>query len=645
MRELIIIIINILFFLQIIVAQPTTYTTKKTTSAKAKKYFDAGNELFAEGKLERALRVYNDAIKADPAFIDAQIQWAAVQQELKNTDNAITGFERALTTAPGYEPKIYYVLAGLHSEKQQYDEAIKNYDRYLKFDNIHPDLRRKATLQKGNAAFAAEATKHPVPFEPKNLGAAINTGYPDYLPTLTADGKMLIYVIRIEGQEDFYFSIKENDTWTEGQPLTALNTPNNEASQSISADGKTLYYTICYRQDSYGGCDIYFSERNGDSWAAPKNLGNKINTSAWDTQPSLSADGNKLYFVSNRSGGFGGSDIWVSNKAVDGTWQTPINLGATINTTYDEISPFIHQDNQTLYFSSEGHPGMGDQDIFFSRRLQKDTAWTTPTNLGYPINTIAHEGSFIVSLDGKTGYYTSSRDNKPNEKIQTDLFSFELPVQDRPIASTYVKATVVDAVTGKKITAKLQYNNLTDKQFFSMLNTDNDGESLACLPTGKDYSLSVTKEGYTFYSENFALTEIKNADKPFVLKIELQPLATASTNTVTAKPIVLKNVFFEIGSAKLRSESQPELEQLRKLLSDNVGIKIQINGHTDNVGNDTDNQTLSENRAKAVYDFLIQKGISAARLSYKGFGESQPIDTNDSPDGRANNRRTEFQIE
>ncbi|MFT5801262.1 MAG: outer membrane protein OmpA-like peptidoglycan-associated protein, partial [Nonlabens sp.] len=429
-------------------------------------------------------------------------------------------------------------------------------------------------------------------------------------------------------------------------------------AQSISADGKLLVFTACTRRDGYGSCDLYFSEVIDGRWTKVANMGKEINSRARETQPSLSADGKAIYFSSNRGGGQGEMDIWVSKRDEDGAWGIPENLGEVINTTGVDRAPFIHQDGQTLYFMSDGHEGMGGHDLFYSRL--ENEVWGKPKNLGYPINTEADEGTLVISLDGKTAYFATDR-NKPGKrgkeeeymgKVDLDLFSFELYEEARPQPVTYVKATVRDAATRKKLAgAKVAFTDLETEKSHAFSTTDSDGEFLVCLPLGKNYSLNVTKEEYIFHSENFALDKINNLDKPFLLDIELQPvpiLTAVPTSTEGAlaegKPIILKNVFFETGSAELKTASLLELNRLKKLLTDHPTLVIRINGHTDNIGSDEDNLTLSNNRAKAVNDYLIINGISGDRLSYKGFGETKPISNNEIPEGRQSNRRTEFVV-
>jgi len=547
----------------------------------------------------------------------------------------------------------------------KHDEAIEHLELFLASNPKSEILIKKATQYIGKFKFAATATSNPVPFKPKSVSDNINSANAEYLPALTADGETMIFTRRVRGQEDFYVSSKKDGKWNLGIPLLDINDPvNNEGAQSISADGKFLVFTACNRRDGYGSCDLYYSEIRNGKWTPPANIGAPINTRGWESQPTISGNGNILMYASNRQGGKGGYDIWMSKRKPNGSWGKPENLGANINTAAQEQTPFLHPDMQTLYFMSDGHPGMGGTDMFFARK-QKDGTWGKPENLGYPINTEGHEGALIVSLDGKTAYFATDRkyDAFTGESIlkntatgkETDIYYFDLYEAARPQAITYVKATVSDAETNKKLIANVEIVDLAMQKTFTTSITDMDGEFLICMPVGANYALNVNKEKYLFHSENFALNQSATLEKPYVMNIALQPIkevATTSPSKPTtssevppkSKPIILKNVFFETGSAELQNVSVTELNRLKTLLVENENLKIQINGHTDNVGTEDANKSLSTNRAKSVYDWLIQNGINSNRLQYEGFGESVPIDTNDTNEGKQNNRRTEFVV-
>ena len=638
-------------------AQPTSgdYVTRKTAPEKVLKIYKKGISYTRKKENQKALKEFEKALKKEPRFIDAQIQWAAVHYDMKNFETAETGFEKVLKIDSNYKKKVMYTLALAEMKLKKFDEANAHFQSYLDSKPNNDILEKKAQKQIRNCKFMKDAYANPVPYKPQSLGENINTKLPEYLPSLTADGERLVYTARIYGQEDFLMSTKKNGVWQKGVPLGGVNTELNEGAQSISPDGKFIVYTACGRKDGYGSCDLYYSEVRDGRWTPPANIGAPINSRAWESQPSISADGRALYFTSNRKGGFGGKDIWVSYRQKNGKWGNPKNLGNVINSEYNDQSPFIHQDNQTLYFMSDGHPGMGGSDLFFARK-KNEKEWFTPKNLGYPINTEASEGAMILSLDGKTGYFASDIKNiKAGESVfesgtaggQTDIYSFELYPEARPQPVTYVQAFVYDEETKKKLSAKVDFVDLNSGELYASSFTDLDGEFLVCLPLGKNYALNISKEKYLFHSENFSLEKTQSLDDPFLLKVGLSPIkekpaATSEDPEVISPPVVLRNVLFATGSAELLPESTFELNKLLQLLEGNASLKIRINGHTDNVGSAEDNMVLSTNRAKAVFDFLVKNGIEVNRLKYKGFGETKPIDSNETDWGRQNNRRTEF---
>jgi outer membrane protein OmpA-like peptidoglycan-associated protein len=393
-----------------------------------------------------------------------------------------------------------------------------------------------------------------------------------------------------------------------------------------------LFFTGCNRPDGLGRCDIYISQKKGDEWGKPFDLSPPINTSGWESQPSISADGRTLYFVSNRQGGYGGYDIWKSTLTPKG-WGQPENLGPNINTAFNEQSPFIHADNNTLYFCSNGWPGMGNQDLFVTR-LGDDGKWGKPENLGYPINTHGDETALTLTADGATAYFAS---NNLKGLGGFDIYTFEMPVKLRPNIVTYVKGTVSDAKTKQPLESAVEILDLQNTQpVYQDYSSADKGDFLATLTAGKNYGLNISKSGYLFYSENFSLVGYQSSS-PFNIHVLLEPIEIGNK-------VILKNIFFDTNKFDIKPESTSELQKLVDFLLFNPTLRIEISGHTDNVGNDALNQTLSENRAKAVYDYLIANKLDAARLVFKGYGKSQPIAPNDTDDNRSKNRRTEFKI-
>lgn len=592
-----------------------------------------------QGQLEAAVKGLNELLEDAPAFTEGFHMRGTIHYDMQAYEAAESDLEKVLSLDPNYDALILYQLALAKKGLEKFSEAAEFFERFLA-----AGYQREALVERGkkhleDSRFAAEAVKDPIPFTPENIGAPINTADQEALPQLSADGNTLIFTRRINNQEDFYIAEKKDGEWANVKPLTALNTPFNDGAHSISADGRLMVFTFCQSGPDQGGCNLFFSEKCGGGWSRPEKIEGSVNTDAWEAQPSLSADGSLLLFVSDRPGGFGGKDIWACRRSLSGKWGKPVNLGEAINTSGNEISPFLHADGRTLYFSSDGRPGMGGIDLY-RVQLDENGKWGEVKNLGYPINTPDNEGAVSISLDGKTGFFAKSLKGQPD----LDIYTFPVYEAIAPFPVTYVQGNIYDEKTNKMIEARAELIDLATGRPVAILNNCEDGSYLVCLTAGKDYALNVNKEGYLFFSENFALQKA-NLNDPFQLDVPLQLIEPVSeTGETERKPVILKNVFFATASAELLPTSTNELDRLYQLLEDNPDMRVQINGHTDNVGGDEDNQMLSEARAKAVYAYLLEKGVSAERLKYKGFGETRPIAENDSATGRQQNRRTEFEV-
>jgi outer membrane protein OmpA-like peptidoglycan-associated protein/tetratricopeptide (TPR) repeat protein/ribosomal protein L24E len=605
---------------------------------KAQNHFDAGNNLYAFGHYVQADSLLKLAIESEKNFIDAHwLLGNMYLDDMRKFDDAVTELKIVEQLNPHFSDLLFLKIGYALFNKGDYDEAKKYFHSFIEVKGVTPDYEREAKSMIKNCDFAKEAVKHPVPFKPINLGSGVNSPEDDLMPALTADEKYL-YFTRLERigrfhDENIFVSENRNGQWLEAQPLgETINTLQyNEGAHCISPSGKYLFFTSCDRPGSYGGCDIYFSKKTGGEWEPGKNLGPVINTGAKETQPYISGDGRTLYFVSSKAGGFGGGDIYSSELGDDGQWGTPKNLGPNINTEFEEERPFIHPDGQTLYFTSRGHVGMGGADLFMSHK-QPDGTWGEAINLGYPINTPGDEIGIYVTGDGKWAYFASEQ---PDTKGGMDIYKFEMPDNIKPFPVSYVKGTVTDKANGSALNTRIQFFDLGSGALYSSASSDpKSGEYLATLPTGKNYACQITKEGYLFYSANFSLEKEKEG-LPYTMDIQLQKIQVGSA-------VVLNNVFFESNSYELKNDSKTELNTLIQLLTKNPSLKIEIGGHTDNSGIEKDNEGLSQNRAKSVYDFLITKGIAAGRLSYKGYAATKPIGENKTAEGKAKNRRTEF---
>ena len=584
-----------------------------------------------------SIKHLNEALALDPKFVDVYLTRSNVYAAIKDYAASVVDFDIAMRMDSVYS-KVYLLpysisLAGVG----KFQQALNAVNEFLATPSLNQQSLKAGNYRKSVYLFALDyEKKHPAKdyvFAPVNLGENINTKDLEYFPSLTIDGKKMIFNRRINNDEDFYESDLVDGKWSKAEPLGGkVNTNLNEGAQNISQDGQLLIFTGCNYPEGEGSCDLYFSVMTNNGWSEPQNLGPVVNTDLWESSPSLSPDKRDLYFSSRRPGGFGGSDIWVTHRMLTGKWSRPENLGEAVNTSGDEGCPFMHADNETFYFTSNGHTGYGMTDLFFSKKVN-DSSWVVAENLGYPVNTIDDEGSLIVAADGKTAYYASDgADNKGG----IDIYSFQLREDIRPLKTLWVKGKVFDKKTNTGLPSSVELTDIKTGNLISKIQTDEDGNYLVTLPVGKDYAFNVNRKGYLFYSDNFSLQK-NNSDSAFIVNIPLQPIEKGAT-------IVLKNIFFETGKFDLQNESKSELNKLVTLLNDNPNLKIQIDGHTDNVGQEKDNLLLSTNRAKAVVGYLLSKAINTQRLTYKGFGSSKPVANNTTEAGKALNRRTELSI-
>ncbi|WP_183565134.1 OmpA family protein [Mucilaginibacter sp. SP1R1] len=614
-------------------SQQNQYTT---TNRGALKYFAAASQNLDDHLYDDAIANLKKAINEDSKFIEAHVQLADVFRLKHQYKQAIEQYLNAIALNPEFNRSVYLKVGEIEITEAKYTQAQQHIEKYLTYADITPQNNVYAQKLIKDCVFSIQAMQHPVAFKPVNMGPEINTANDEYLPVATADESMLIFTRKIGSNEDFYKSLNNKGEWQTATYLSdQINTAEyNEGAQSISQDGKYLFFTGCNRPDGMGRCDIYIAQKKGDGWGKPADLSAPVNTPGWESQPSISADGRTLYFVSNRAGGYGGYDIWKSTLTDKG-WGKPENLGPNINTSYNEQSPFIHPDDSTLYFSSNGWPGLGNKDIFVSR-LGKDGKWQKPENLGYPINSNGDENGLTLTANGNYAFFASDNPNL-NGYGGYDIYTFELPVNVRPHMVTYVKGSVSDAKSKQPLEAAIEIIDLQNNQpVYQDYSDDDNGNFLATITSGKNYGINISKSGYLFYSENFSLVG-HQAKNPFNITVTLSPIEVGNK-------VILKNIFFDTNKFELESESKAELLKLIEFLTTNPTLRIEISGHTDNIGPDQINQTLSENRAKSVYQYLINNGIVAARLVYKGYGKTQPIAPNDSEENRAKNRRTEFKI-
>jgi len=612
-------------------------------SKKIDAIYNNAKEKAQGGDRAKAIELLAQILKLDSSYYQAHFALADIYHETGKPELEINHLRSGLRKSGDNFPLGYKFLAQVLYAKGNYEEACENIRRY---EQIKKSLDSEEKRLLESCSFAKEALKNPVPFRPENIGRGVNTVDDEYWPCLDAEGKELIFTRLLKfssngqklafPQEDLYRSVKDSGKWLKSTPLTSVNTPENEGAQCISADGRLLFFTACGRPDGMGSCDIYMSVRKNGEWSQPVNLGAPVNSSAWETQPSISADGHYLYFTSNRKGGKGKMDIWRAEKigiTPDGfpVYGKVINMEG-INTPGDDLSPFIHADNKTLYFASDFWPGMGGKDLFVVKVENNKTS--VPVNLGYPINTTGDEVGMVVDIEGKNAFFTSNIKGEGGR----DIFSFHLPQNVQPGKVSYVKGKVFDKKTGVTLLPDIRLFNLSSNQELQHIYPfENEGEFLLCLPLGNNYGLTVEKEGYLFCSKNFNLEHSYSKAEPLALNIGLDPVEPG-------KVTILDNIFFETDSFNLKAESKTQLNEILVFLKNNPGWIVEIGGHTDNQGSEAHNIQLSGKRADAVVNYLIENGIPAKRLRSKGYGFSKPVANNSTEEGRAANRRTEFKI-
>jgi outer membrane protein OmpA-like peptidoglycan-associated protein len=645
----------VLLFTQFSFAQslpPGTYTS---TNKKAVKFFEEAKLDYELKKDAESEKLLNKTLQEDPNFVEAHMLYAYLLIEKRNIKEGIAHFQKAIELNPKFFPRNFFDLGLAQLLSADYDNAVKNLESFLKFERINPNTKDQAEQYLKNARFGSNAMKNPQPFKPVNVGPGINTADYEYFPALTADGNTFMFTRNIAQsrnssagaqQEDFYISKKVNGAWQTANPIPSVNTAGNEGAPTLSADGQFMFFASCMEMSGdygsadrkgYGSCDIFYSQKQNGKWSTPVNAGQQVNTRNWETQPSFSSDGKTLYFIrgSVTREGIKNPDIYSATVGEDGKFGEAVRLSDVINTPFKEESVFIHPDNQTLYFSSEGHPGMGGLDIFISRR-QADGSWGKPVNLGYPINTVTDENSLLVDANGKLAYFASEREGGYGG---LDIYQFDLPESIRPEKITYVKGLTYNAKTKVPTDAAFELIDLETQQSVTKAFSNSAGEFLVTLTSNHNYLVNVSKPGFLFYSDNFSLKDkVADYSKPYQLEIPLQPIDTGYT-------IELKNVFFDVNKWDLKPESKAELEKVIQFLKTNPSLKVEFGGHTDNSGDKVFNKTLSANRAKAVYDYVIQNGgIVATRLSYKGYSDTKPKVPNDTPENKAKNRRTELKV-
>jgi outer membrane protein OmpA-like peptidoglycan-associated protein len=640
-------------------------------SQSLKEVLSKGDKLFQKKDYDNALNTYLQAYTMAPEDPETNFKLGVSYLHTEKKSKSLEFIKKAYDTRPEVDIDIEFHIAQAYQYNHRYEEAISHFTSFKKKNKKLSDI---ADHKINECHIGDSLFKHPAYVEIENIGNIINSPFHEYSPLLSADANMMIFTSNRstdldqikEGTnfEDIYVTHRDGERWKEPEKISeVLNHEFHDAASSLSADGKTLF--LYYEE---GAGDIYISKLQDGNWSVPTPLNKNINSPHhWETSACISADGKKLFFTSNRPGGYGELDIYVSELDSKGNWGKAVNLGPTINSTLNEDSPFIHADGVTLYFSSDGHPSMGSNDIFKSE--WKNGRWSKPENLGYPINSIDYDGFFSLSPDKKTGFYSAMREDGIGN---ADIFQIKFidppppppiveepvvvkepePVQEGPAdyvdpiielhknlkVVTVLKGKVIDEISSAPLHATITLvNNENNTVVTRITSKAGTGDFELIIPHGGNYGVATEANGYLFNSINFNLPQFA----------EYQEIDThiLMVKAEVGSKVVLKNIFFDTGRSDIKSESAAELEKIHQLLVGNPYLKVQINGHTDNTGNATTNMALSLQRAQAVVKYLIEKGIEGTRVSAKGFGSDRPLVSNDDEaEGRAINRRTEIEI-
>lgn len=593
---------------------------KVSANKKVRQGYEEAMSLYREKRYEDALKLLDKTAVFD-RFAELYFLKADIYNKQKNRQAEIEAIEQGLALDSLKYTGYYYFLAENYMLRGEYEKARTAYKQYLKKDKKQQNAVR-ARQQLKNCEFAIQAL---AAGKKKERELFITSDRDVYWPSLDVTGETVLYTSLDEGVENIRMRKGEKTFFL------PLNTAENEGTQSMTADGQMIYFTGCGRPDSRGSCDIYVAYRLSDSlWSEPVNLGEPVNTDAWEAQPAVSPDGRHLFFASTRPGGRGGSDIWYStllSRNGDGTqrWSEPKLL--YFNTPGQEMAPFLYYDGKTLFFASDSYTGMGGMDIY---KVNLEEAGE-PVNLGISINSHENEMGFVVDATGKKGYFTSVQDGKRN------IYRCELDEGLQCPETAYLKLRIRDEEGKPVVPEQLVVQALGQRDTLALYNGMYvHSEMSVCTPAETVLLLSVLKMGYLYYSDTLRVGRA-DFNRPAEREIVMRKIRENSS-------LILKGIFFEVDDYSLRPESEAELQQLVAFMQRNPGIQIEIAGYTDNNGTDEYNIRLSENRAFEVYKYLFLHRVKKERMTYKGYGKANPVAPNDTEEGRARNRRTEIRV-
>lgn len=636
-----------------------------------------GDYYFSKGRssITLALGYYVKANDFNPNNAQLNFKIAQCYLRARPESLALHFLKKAIELDPQVSEEYYLILGKAYQRNMKFDMAIT---AFLDFKStLNPEQAEKYRTQIAKYIQECEVGKemvaHPVRVFIDNLGGAVNSEYADYWPVINVDESRLYFTSRRSNTfggdidehdeqyyEDIYSSDFQNNYWAAaenmGQPV---NANSHDAVVGRSPDGQML---LIYRNDGRNGGDIYWTELRGVQWSKPRAFPKPINSPYHESSATISYDGKRIFFVSNRPGGYGGKDIYYCNRLPNGKWDDAVNIGSSINSKYDEIGVYMHADGKTLYFSSDGHAGMGSFDVYKSH-YEKDY-WSEPQNLGYPINSPDPDAFFTIGASGRQAYYSSVREGGMGDQdiylitflgpekqmvdqtedqlltmghYSTMQISMEDKIQIVEHQLTLLKGVVSDALNNKPLDAEIELVDNEENRVLAVFHSNSvSGKYIVSLPAGRNYGIAVKAKGYLFHSENFILSD-SSGYQEVIIDIALKPIAVGSK-------IRLNNIFFEYEKSDLSSTSIAELSRVLRLMEENPKLKIEVLGHTDNVGSRDYNLKLSTRRAQSVADYLVSKGVNSSRIKYVGYGFDKPVADNASEEGRILNRRSEIKI-
>lgn len=609
-----------------------SYAQLSRASKKSQALFQEALDEYRSGELNTAKNKLKQSIQKDSLNVQAFLLLSDIYEDMGEDSLQIETLTGLVGLDAATQRIVSKKLAGLYMKEYKFKQALDYWEQLLVFENSE-----EIKLKISDCEYLVNINEIAKEAIITNPGDAINTSANEYWPFISADDSTLFFTRLIRhndviSAEHIYFSERDDSTWLPAQELQIdIDNLVNVGTLSITANNDLIFFTACGMKTGKGSCDIFYFIKEKGKWRGPINAGDAINSGLWESQPSVSANGDKLFFVSNKQGSLGKKDIWVSDiiySATDGLqFSSPVNLGRGVNTKEDDFSPFIHADGKTLYYASNGPIGFGKSDIFVS--VLKDSIWGRGRNLGMPINSSFDDNGLVVSPTGLSACFSSNRANT------SDIYLLKLPKAFMPDKAGYIKGMVYDSESKLPLDAKIKLVNLANNKEVD-IESFKDMGYVTTITANTSYLFNVSKPGYLFYSEHVKLVDPEEFKSATTLNIYLNPIKINSR-------IVLNNVFFDFDSFYLKQSSYPELNEVIQFLKQNSSLKVEIAGHTDNIGSENYNLELSDKRAREVANYL-EKEVGEGRIFVKGYGDKEPVDSNDTEIGRANNRRTELRI-